>query len=112
MLKSDFFVKNKKNNQTFSKKEYNAFMLFLNMYTGLSYFIGTTYIDWIRKVWVHLINEKAARDSWFVYLPITGVMSATRKLQLLGSDSITWLMLLCSSTYPFVLWIYCGSITR
>ena len=45
MLKSDFFVKNKKNNQTFSKKEYNAFMLFLNMYTGLSYFIGTTYID-------------------------------------------------------------------
>ena len=39
---------------------------------------------------------------------------ASWKIQLLESESITWLVLLCSSTYPFGLWIYCGSrrVTR
>ena len=37
-------------------------------------------------------------------------MSASRKLQLLESESVTWLVLLRCSVYPIGLWIYCGSI--
>ena len=58
MLKSNFFNKNLKNNQTFSKKEYNFLMPFLNIYTGIAYFICTTYISFIHKVWVNLINQR------------------------------------------------------
>ena len=37
--------------------------------------------------------------------PIMGAMSASQNLQLLESDSVTRLVLFCSSTYPFRLWI-------
>ena len=33
-------------------------MLFLNINTGLGYFIRTTHINWSYKVWVDLINER------------------------------------------------------
>ena len=33
-------------------------MLFLNIYTGLGYFIRTRHINWIQKVSVDLINER------------------------------------------------------
>ena len=33
-------------------------MLFLNIYAGLGYLIQTTHINWICKVWVHLINKR------------------------------------------------------
>ena len=47
MLKNNFFSKNKENNQTFSKKEYNFFELFFQalfeyINTGLGYFIYYT----------------------------------------------------------------------
>ena len=58
MLKINFFNKNLKNNQTFSKNEYNFLMHFLNIYTGIAYFICTTYINFIHKVWVNLINRR------------------------------------------------------
>ena len=43
---------------------------------------------------------------------IMGAMSASQNLQLLESDSVTRLVLFCSSTYPFRLWIYCGKRAR
>ena len=42
----------------------------------------------------------------------TGVMSTSWKLQLLESDSIIGLVLLCCLVYPFELWVYCGRITQ
>ena len=39
-------------------KEYNFFMLFLNVYTGLGYFIRTAHINWLHKLRVDLINER------------------------------------------------------
>ena len=33
-------------------------MLFLNIYTGLRYFIRAAHINWIHKVWVGLMNER------------------------------------------------------
>ena len=45
MLKSDFFSKNlKKITKTFQRKNI-FFMLFLNIYTGLGYFIRTTQLN-------------------------------------------------------------------
>ena len=38
-------------------------------------------------------------------------MSISQTLRWLESDSITWLVLLCCSIYPFGLWIHCGSVT-
>ena len=80
-------------------------MLFLNIYNGLGYFIRTTHINWIHKVWAYVISKRQQetngllgkkRLSW--NKPIMGTMSVFRKLQLLESDSVTWLVLLCSLT--------------
>ena len=62
-------------------------MLFLNIYTGLGNFIRTTHISLILKVWVHLIDERQQETPR--NKPITRAMSASSKLQLLESHSIT-----------------------
>ena len=106
MLKSNFFSKNK------------------NFRNALLEYILTLVIslllhnNLIHKVWVDLINERQHETQGFLgkisesNKHISGAMSASRDLQLLESDWITWLVLLCCSVYPFGLWIYSGSITR
>ena len=81
----------------------------MNTYIGLGCFIRTVY-QFISQSMGQPDNRKAARDPW--NKPIAGAMSAFWKLQLLKSDSITWLVLLYRSVYPFGLWICCGSITQ
>ena len=58
MLKSNFFSKTKKLTKPFQTKNITFSMLFLNIYTGLDYFIRTTHINLIHKVLVDLINER------------------------------------------------------
>ena len=65
-------------------------MLFLNIYIGLGYFIHTTHINCILKVWVDLMNERQQETHGLLgkklipwNKPITGAMGASRKLQLL-----------------------------
>ena len=71
-------------------------MLFLNKHTGHGYFIRTTQSNQIQKVWVDPINERQQETHGLLGIkansmnkPITGAMSASRKLQLLESDLIT-----------------------
>ena len=37
-------------------------MRFLNIYTGLGYFIRTIHISLIHRVWLYLINERQQED--------------------------------------------------
>ena len=44
---------------------------------------------------------------------MAGAMGASKKLKLLEeSNSITWLVLLSCSIYPFEFWIYGGSLKQ
>ena len=105
MLKSNFFSKNKN---------------FRNALLGYILALVISFIvhnKLIHKVWVDLINERQHKTQGFLSKIseshwtnlCRGVFSAFRNLQLLESDWITWLVLLCCS---FRLWIYCGSTTR
>ena len=62
MLKSNFFSKNKKDNEDFSKKEYKFlkpfFKLFLNIYILVLVISFVPHINLIHKVLVDLINER------------------------------------------------------
>ena len=78
MLKINFFNKNLKNNQTFSKNEYNFLMHFLDIYTGIAYFICTTYINFIHKVWVNLINRRLG------FLPNKPMVCWVKKIEFHG----------------------------
>ena len=74
----------------------------------------------IHKVWVDLINERQPKAQGFLgkiseshEINLSGgAVSASRELQVLASDWITWLVLLRCSVYPFVLWICCDILTR
>ena len=81
----------------------------------IGYFIRTTHQFNARSMG-RTDKQEAAIDSRFVGLKkgvpwsksITGAMSAFQKLQLLESDSITGIVLLCCSVNHFGLRIYCG----
>ena len=66
MLKSIFSIKNKTNNQTFSKKEYTflklLFKLFLNIYTDIGDFICIAYQINLQSMG-RPDKRKASRDS-------------------------------------------------
>ena len=111
-LKAISSVKTQEIIKLFQRKNNIIFLL-----SFIGYFIGITHINWIHNVWVDLINERQL-SSFFIgskngipwNKPITGAMKSSQKLKLLESDSITWLVLLCSSTYPLGLSIYRGSL--
>ena len=108
-----------KNNQTFSKKEYVficsfwIYILVLVIFFVLYISTKFTNMGWPEK-------QKAARHSLFLEWkkqipwnkPITKAMTVSQKLQALEFGSITWLVLLCTPTCPFGLWIYCGSVAQ
>ena len=110
MFKGNFFSKNK-------NVRNNFFKLLLKTYTGLGYFILITYQFNLQSMG-RPDNERQQKTLGFLakiseshWTNLSrGAMTASRKLQLLESDWITWLVLLCCSVYAFGLWIYCGSI--
>ena len=66
MLKRIFSIKNKPNNQTFSKEEYtflkSLFKLFLNIYTDIGHFICIAYQLNLQSMG-QPDEQKASRDS-------------------------------------------------
>ena len=97
-------------------------MLFLSIYTGLGLF-HSYYTYQLNSQSMGRMKGSKRLTVWWVKKANSmektyGIslynLFASRKLQLLESESITWLVLLCSSTYPFGLWIYCCSrrVTR
>ena len=115
-IKATSSLKTKKVTKRFQKKNIIFFMLFLNIYTGLDDFIRITHVNWIHKVWVHLINERQPEThglldkkkefhginllpGQWVHPENYNCLNPTQLLDLCCCD-------LCSSTYPFQLWIY------
>ena len=66
-LKGISSLKTKKITKPFQRKNI-FFYAFLNIYTGLGYFIRTAHINWIHKIWVHL-NVDFHYASWMAILP-------------------------------------------
>ena len=105
MLISNFFSKNK-NFRNALLEQIPALVISFLLHNTL-----------IHKIWLDLINERQQKTQGFLGKISEShrtnlSMSASWNLQLLESDWITRLVLLCCSVYPFGLWIYCGGITR